>query len=65
MAAGYFYSGLAYVQDKGKYGYIDKSGNVVIPCKWNSADNFSYGKAKVKGDDGKWYQINMQGEIVK
>ena len=33
-----FHEGLACVKDaNGKWGYIDKTGKLVIPCKWEYA----------------------------
>ena len=33
--------GLATVKDmNGKWGFIDKSGKLVIPCKWKAAGEF-------------------------
>ena len=40
-----YYSGLALVQDDNtnKYGFIDKTGKLVIPCEWNGAWHFNRG----------------------
>jgi WG containing repeat len=35
----------------GRYGYIDKSGKMVIPPQYVMADNFSEGLAAVESDD--------------
>lgn len=54
---------LAY--SEGSYsGYIDRNGNVVIPCQWNSACSFSEGLAAVDVDMMKWGYINTKGEMV-
>ena len=47
-----FNNGLARAQDKvtGKWGFIDRHGNEVIPCIWNSAGNFSGYLACVQDD---------------
>src|SRR5712664_3477180 len=42
-----FSEGLADVQLNNKWGYIDKSGRVVIPLKWSEAFPFSEGLAEV------------------
>ena len=39
--------------DNGKYGFIDETGKVVIPCKWRNAWSFSEGMARVEDDNGK------------
>lgn len=46
--AGEFHEGLAYAKVKGKFGYIDLKGNLVIPAVYLTADDFSGGFAKVK-----------------
>ena len=61
--------GLAVVHDGkngwvGKWGYIDKKGKLVIPCKWESADNFSEGLASVQDDNYKWGFIDKTGKVV-
>lgn len=75
--AGWFYGGYAVVKKGGKYGYIDRTGKVVIPFKYFSAKPFRYGyvdnKAKNKSDtvlfagaapkaDGYEICINTRGE---
>ena len=59
--AGSFSNGLAHVKLNGKYGYINKSGEVVIPIRYDAAEKFEGGKAKVTKDGDSFY-INMQGE---
>ncbi len=46
-----------------KYGFIDKTGNIVIEAKYDKAENFSNGIAKVK-IDGKWGFIDKTGTVV-
>ena len=61
---------------KGRYRYIDKTGKIVIPCKWNSVEVNTYdkmmrpqtfvnGKARVRNDSGKLCYIDKTGAIVK
>ena len=50
---------------EGEYGFIDKTGNVVIPCKWKGAGLFSEGLAPVQDDSGKWWTIDKTGKVVK
>ena len=52
------------IQENGRYGFADKNGIVVIPCKWTSAMNFSEGLARVKDDDDKWGFIDKTGKTV-
>ena len=63
---GDFFSGLARVQDDNtdKYGFIDKTGKVVIPCKWKDAWDFHEGLAPVKDANGKWGYIDKTGKLV-
>lgn len=48
-----FHEGLARVKDKvtGLYGYVDLTGNLVIPFKYEAAADFSEGLAKVELKD--------------
>ena len=66
---GDFFSGLAKVQDDNtnKYGFIDKTGKLIIPCEWTYADQFNYhlnGLAAVKDNNGMWGFIDKTGKIV-
>ena len=60
---GKYYEGLARVQLNGKYGFIDKSGRLVIPCKYDDSESFSDGLAAVKLNH-KWGSINNSGTLV-
>ena len=46
-----------------KYGFIDKSGKVVIEPQFDGASNFSEGFAQVEKDD-KWGFIDKNGKVV-
>ena len=48
---------------EGKWGYIDKTGREVIPCKYDSAVNFREGLAIVY-KSGKWGFIDKTGRKV-
>lgn len=49
----------------GKYGYVDKDGNVVVDYKYDDAGSQNiYGYSAVK-KDGKWGAINSKGEVVQ
>ncbi|MGZ0217241.1 MAG: WG repeat-containing protein [Acidimicrobiales bacterium] len=46
-----------------KYGFIDRSGKMVINPQFDYADSFSEGLARVKlGNE--FYKINKQGAIL-
>ena len=61
--AGWFHEGLAWVEVDGKYGYMNKDGEIVIPAVYDEAVDFSEGLAPVK-QNGKWGFINPDGETV-
>ncbi|ERI91583.1 hypothetical protein HMPREF1982_03092 [Clostridiales bacterium oral taxon 876 str. F0540] len=46
-----------------KFGYIDKQGNIIIECKYDSAEAFEKNEAKVKSQDTT-YKIDNQGNII-
>jgi len=48
----------------GKYGYIDTTGKVVIDFKFQYANNFENGKAKVEIND-LWGAIDKTGNIIE
>ena len=58
-----FSEGLAAVITGGKYGFIDKCGNMVIPAKYDIANYFSEGLAAVL-TGGKWGFIDKSGNMV-
>jgi hypothetical protein len=58
-----FSGGLAAVSQNGRYGYIDRSGNAVVPFQYDRGYEFSEGLAKVELD-GKVGYINKQGTVV-
>ena len=63
---GDYYDGLARVNGTNdKWGFIDKTGRLVIPCKWNYIDSFCDGLAMVQGDNGSKYYIDKTGRVVK
>ncbi|MBK7559412.1 MAG: WG repeat-containing protein [Chitinophagaceae bacterium] len=43
----FFANGLAYVKQNGKYGYINKSGEVVIPIRYDDAENLKAVKQRL------------------
>lgn len=46
------------------YGFMDHSGNMVIPQIYSAAGNFSEGLAAVCGSDGLWGYIDKAGDPV-
>ena len=61
-----FSNGLArvYSEEKGKYGYINKKWELVIPFKYSHAWDFENGLAKVSEEPeaGEWYYIDNNGQ---
>jgi len=52
------------VSRDGKYGYIDASGQLVVPIEFASGMSFNEGMAGVKIDaKGKWGFMNDSGDI--
>jgi len=58
-----FSEGLAAVFVDDKFGFIDKTGNIVIEAKFDKALVFSEGLAPAQVDD-KWGYINRKGDFV-
>lgn len=58
-----FFDGLARVKLNGKYGYINLSGELVVPCVYDVIYSFSEDLAAVK-NGGKWGFINRNCELV-
>ena len=58
-----FSDGLALVKTKGKYGYINKSGQYIIHPQFEKAKSFFRGLARVFINK-KWYYINKKKQIV-
>jgi len=49
-----------------KKGFVDETGNEVIPCMYYDVKPFSGGKASVqKEKDGAWIFIDVNGKEVK
>ena len=58
-----FTEGLAPVGLKGKKGFIDKTGNIVIPFRYKDAGNFHDGLAAVK-EGRRWGYIDRTGKMI-
>ncbi len=62
-----FHEGLLKVKDKatGKWGAVDKTGKLVIPCRWGAMSRFGEGLACVReNEEGREGYINTAGELV-
>jgi hypothetical protein len=57
---GPYYEGLARVKIKLKWGFIDTTGNVIVPLKYNEVTNFDGGIANVT----KWHSNSSPGLII-
>ena len=58
-----FQNGLAIVEKHGKYGYIDTTGKLAIPCQYDKAWYFHNGMAIIT-KDGKYGFIDTTGKEV-
>lgn len=58
-----FTEGLALIKKNGKYGFIDKRGEIVIPPTFDAALPFSEGLAAVR-KGAKWGYIDKTGKLV-
>jgi len=58
-----FKEGLALIKKNGKYGYLNKSGELSIKPSFKSASSFSEGKASILIDSN-WGYINKDEELV-
>ncbi|MDL2239787.1 WG repeat-containing protein [Bacteroidales bacterium OttesenSCG-928-K03] len=57
-------NGLARIyKNKGKYGFINKQNELIVPMIYDEAHDFSYGFARVK-QDKKWGMIDTTGNLI-
>lgn len=66
---GPFIEGMAKVEtmdqwDKTVYGYINKEGSLIVPCKFDEGLDFSEGLVAVRERWGGWRYYNKKGELV-
>lgn len=64
QAIGGFYEDLAAIKQNGKWGYINTHGEIVIPCQYKFALDFSEGLAAVDNEKGEAGFINKVGNLV-
>ena len=62
-AGGSMSEGLAYMGSQEKFGYINKSGDFVIPQRYSHATDFRRGMASV-AMDGRWGVIDKEGNVI-
>lgn len=61
---GRYFDGLSTVREDGLIGFKDTKGNVVIPCQFNYAGDFSDGMCWVTKNTGKIGFIDTTGKMV-
>lgn len=61
-----FANGMALVQKDDKYGYVNEAGVLVIPCQYNSANDFRDGYARVHNGGGPYVGtiIDKTGKVT-
>ena len=53
------------IERKGKFGFVNALGEIVIPCIWNKADlDIHNGLIRVQDDSGRWGFIDKEGNTV-
>jgi hypothetical protein len=48
----------------GKWGFINKKGAIVVPLKFERAESFQNGRARVKLD-GQWRYVDRKGKPIE
>lgn len=56
--------GMAAVEYRDRWGYVDTDGNLVIECQYDDAGNFSEGLAAVENDKDLYGYIDKTGAVV-
>lgn len=60
----YFNEGLAVFRENDLYGFMDKTGKVIIKPQFKNANGFNEGLAAVSDAPGNWGYVNKKGEFV-
>ncbi len=58
-----FFGGVGRVMRDGRWGYVDRDGNLVIACAYTDAFGFVDGRAPVQTADG-WQLVDLAGKPV-
>lgn len=56
--------GMAAVEKRDRWGYVDVNGDLVIECQYDDAENFSEGLAAVENDQDLYGYIDKTGKVV-
>lgn len=48
-----------------KWGYCDNQQKIIVPCKYDDVNPFSYGFGAVKDDQGMWHTVSAEGKVGK
>ena len=59
-----FSEGYAAVYYRGKWGYVDRYGKVIVRAIYTDAEPFQGGLARVKDSSGRFFYINKDGLVV-
>ena len=59
-----FSEGMAGVKIGGKWGFVNKNLDLVIPSKYDDVNSFSEGLARVSEDGNWWGFVNKEGKLV-
>jgi hypothetical protein len=60
---GFILEDIGMVKQNGKYGFVDSSGKVVIPIKYNAALECTHGIVAVN-EKGKWGIFDFEGRMI-
>lgn len=60
---GAYFQGLAKIKSNHKWGFVDTTGNVVVPPKYDEVSNFVDGLAKVRVGR-KWGLVDTKGTVI-
>lgn len=63
-----FRNGMAIVNENGKFGFIDNTGKLVVPCIYEEIESFDIktfkGELTAAKKDGRWGFIDKKGKVV-
>ena len=61
--AGTFNNYMAWVKKNRKFGFVDTSGTLVTPIKYNAVEDFDYGYAWFESSEGNGF-VNRSGKEI-